>query len=130
MALEATNSPVPVGAHILGMHVYNTVTAGNPPYTVSPGEYYNDGTKWIRIVSSQDGTDATNDAWINDPGNTNGSRVKLGTKSDGTARGTNTEFVVKDDGKTGIGTSTPSEALHVNGNIRSDSTISATNYTA
>ena len=130
VALKATNVSDPLGSHVLGMHVYNTATAGTSPNDVRPGEYYNDGSKWIRILSDQDGMDFTGDAWINDPSNTGGGRVKLGTKSNGTARDTNTDVVIKDDGKVGIGTSAPDKALHVNGEILADNTISAPNYTA
>ncbi|MFT3751683.1 MAG: hypothetical protein QM800_02015 [Paludibacter sp.] len=41
--LQTTADPAPVTAHIAGMLVYNTATAGD----VTPGFYYNDGTKWI-----------------------------------------------------------------------------------
>lgn len=51
------------------------------------------------------GMDTTDDAFINDAASTT---VKLGTKSDGTtARGAGTEFVIKDDGNTMIGISSP-----------------------
>jgi hypothetical protein len=46
--LQSTSSAAPLSAHVGGMVVYNTVTAGD----VTPGYYYNDGTKWQRIVSS------------------------------------------------------------------------------
>ncbi|WP_374462042.1 beta strand repeat-containing protein [Chryseobacterium taeanense] len=57
------------------------------------------GSSWVPTAS-----DNTNDAWINDT--TNG-LVKLGTKADGTARSAGTDFVVKDNGQVGIGTSSP-----------------------
>ncbi|WP_148285234.1 hypothetical protein [Flavobacterium sp. B17] len=65
------------------------------------------GTAWAPTAS-----DTTNDAWINDT--TNG-LVKLGTKADGTARAAGTDFVVKDNGQVGIGTSSPdaSAALEI-----------------
>lgn len=53
--LQATNAPAPLTAHIAGMTVYNTAAAGTPPVSVSPGWYYNDGTRWIRLVTSNDG---------------------------------------------------------------------------
>ncbi len=50
VTLSATNSPAPMSAHVQGMHVYNTNTSTLfNGYDVTPGEYYNDGTKWIRI---------------------------------------------------------------------------------
>ncbi|MPS74973.1 MAG: hypothetical protein E2590_17730 [Chryseobacterium sp.] len=57
------------------------------------------GTAWAPTAS-----DSTNDAWIND---TTTGLVKLGTKADGTARPAGTDFVAKDNGQIGIGTSSP-----------------------
>lgn len=45
IALTSTTSFAPMTAHVAGMMVYNTTTAND----VTPGFYYNDGTKWIRI---------------------------------------------------------------------------------
>ncbi|MGE4514795.1 MAG: hypothetical protein AB7E26_13435 [Chryseobacterium sp.] len=67
------------------------------------GYYYFDGSVWQKMAGTSPG-DTTNDAWIND--STNG-LVKLGTKADGTARSTGADFVVKDNGQVGIGTSNP-----------------------
>lgn len=50
IALTMTTSFSPLASHVEGMLVYNTATTGD----VTPGEYYNDGTKWLRIVD--DGT--------------------------------------------------------------------------
>lgn len=43
VALQSTADAAPVTSHIAGMLVYNTATAGD----VTPGFYYNDGTKWV-----------------------------------------------------------------------------------
>jgi hypothetical protein len=43
VALTGTNSALPLSAHVAGMMVYNTATIGD----VTPGLYYNSGTKWI-----------------------------------------------------------------------------------
>ncbi|HEX2975107.1 MAG TPA: hypothetical protein VHO68_04150 [Bacteroidales bacterium] len=43
VALTGTSNAAPLGAHVAGMIVYNTATAGD----VLPGFYYNDGTRWI-----------------------------------------------------------------------------------
>ncbi len=48
VSLTATTSATPLTAHIAGMTVYNT-TAQND---VLPGYYYNDGTKWVKVLSS------------------------------------------------------------------------------
>jgi len=52
VALNATNDPYPTTVHTAGMTVYNTNTSlpAIPfEYYVSPGLYYNDGTKWVRM---------------------------------------------------------------------------------
>jgi hypothetical protein len=43
VALTGTNSALPLSAHVAGMIVYNTATVSD----VSPGLYYNNGTRWI-----------------------------------------------------------------------------------
>lgn len=53
VALTATNDPSPTTAHTAGLTVYNTATSNGSvafEYYVSPGLYYNDGTKWIRMA--------------------------------------------------------------------------------
>ncbi len=50
VTLAATNIAAPLTAHVEGMVVYNTNIAGVPPNNVSPGLYYNDGTKWVRLA--------------------------------------------------------------------------------
>ncbi|HEY1046343.1 MAG TPA: FISUMP domain-containing protein [Bacteroidia bacterium] len=51
VALSALNLASPLSAHVAGMTVYNTATAGTAPNNVTPGYYYNDGTQWVRIPS-------------------------------------------------------------------------------
>src|SRR4051812_28490088 len=43
VALVQTTNAAPLTAHVAGMMVYNTATTGD----VTPGIYYNDGTKWV-----------------------------------------------------------------------------------
>jgi len=50
LALSATNSFSPLSAHVAGMVVYNTATAGTSPNQVTPGMYYNNGSNWERLV--------------------------------------------------------------------------------
>lgn len=52
VALSATDNAAPLTAHVVGMMVYNTATAGTAPTNVFPGWYYNDGTQWIRFAVS------------------------------------------------------------------------------
>jgi len=67
VALESTTSSVPMAGHIAGMIVYNTVKTGD----VSPGYYFDNGTKWIPffVKASSSGDmqywDGTN--WVNIP---------------------------------------------------------------
>jgi hypothetical protein len=35
-------------AHVAGMLIYNTATVGD----VTPGFYFNNGTKWVRLIQS------------------------------------------------------------------------------
>jgi len=50
VALISTTNPIPLTEHIAGMLVFNTATSDD----VSPGVYYNDGTKWIRGIEPQE----------------------------------------------------------------------------
>lgn len=43
--LVAPTNPSPLAHHVAGMRVYNTASNND----VAPGEYYNDGTRWLRI---------------------------------------------------------------------------------
>ncbi|HEY1195188.1 hypothetical protein [Flavobacterium sp.] len=52
VALTAINSALPMSDHITGMKVYNTATAGTGINAVTPGEYCNDGTQWVRTPSN------------------------------------------------------------------------------
>jgi len=55
MALTATNNASPLSAHVTGMTVYNTDTnTSSSANAVYPGEYYNDGTKWMRLMTIQE----------------------------------------------------------------------------
>ncbi|PWK17396.1 hypothetical protein [Xanthomarina spongicola] len=48
VSLTQTTNFAPLTAHVQGMSVYNTATAND----VTPGQYYNDGTKWVRVEES------------------------------------------------------------------------------
>ncbi|MBS1644684.1 MAG: hypothetical protein JST36_06555 [Bacteroidetes bacterium] len=45
VALDSTLLATPLSANVAGMTVYNTATA----HDVTPGYYYNDGTKWVKL---------------------------------------------------------------------------------
>jgi hypothetical protein len=103
------------GSNQKGLIIYATSADSSPISTTAnitaAGYYYFDGSVWQKMNGAAAG-DTTNDAWINDT--TNG-LVKLGTKADGTTRSAGTDFVAKDNGQIGIGTSSPdaSAALEV-----------------
>lgn len=44
--LISTTTTTPLSANVAGMTVYNTATRGD----VTPGSYYNNGTKWIKVA--------------------------------------------------------------------------------
>ncbi|MEC4053106.1 hypothetical protein VSP10_09895 [Myroides odoratimimus] len=48
VALTETTKADPLSAHVSGMTVYNTATVAD----VVPGFYYNDGTKWQQMVTT------------------------------------------------------------------------------
>ena len=54
IALTGTGNVAPLSAHVAGMTVYNTATAGD----VTPGYYVSDGAKWIRMA------DASMEPWF------------------------------------------------------------------
>lgn len=49
VALTGTTNAAPLAAHVAGMQVYNTAAVAD----VVPGAYYNDGIKWVKIISEQ-----------------------------------------------------------------------------
>lgn len=51
IALQAANNAAPLASHTAGMIVFNTATAGTSPNNVTPGLYYNDGTRWIKMTT-------------------------------------------------------------------------------
>ena len=95
-----------------GQLVYLIADAGG----FTKGFYYWNGTAWTPFSGGGAGAgDPTKDAWVD---NTTQTRVEVGTLSDGvTARSAGTEIVIKDDGKMGIGTTTPASTVHVNGDL-------------
>ncbi|RKT00460.1 hypothetical protein [Flavobacterium sp. 123] len=91
IALTATTDFAPMSAHIQGMSVYNTATAGD----VTPGYYYNDGTKWVRLIDI-----IAKEPW----------QVESTTNQ----ATTNTQNIYQ-MGNIGIKTNAPNSALTVNG---------------
>jgi hypothetical protein len=48
LALNATTNASPLSSFVQGMFVFNTVTAND----VTPGMYYSDGIKWVKVNAS------------------------------------------------------------------------------
>ena len=46
VTLVSTTSSAPIAAHVAGMIIFCTATTGD----VTPGFYFNDGTKWVAFV--------------------------------------------------------------------------------
>ncbi len=94
---DVTTVPVPV----TGLLVYNTNTAGD----VTPGFYYWDGSKWVRLLNTQ------SDDWtILGNAGTNPTTNFIGTTDaqDFVVRTNNTEVMrVKSAGNVGVGTTAP-----------------------
>ncbi len=65
VALTSTTSASPLSAHVAGMTVYNTATAGTGANAVTPGQYYNNGTAWVRIQPYTETIDPTYMVWVN-----------------------------------------------------------------
>ncbi|WP_241279660.1 hypothetical protein [Chryseobacterium cucumeris] len=92
------------------------------------GFYYFDGSasKWTKLNIGGVTADFTPDAFIDDSAN---SMVKLGANSSGGSRAPGSDFVIKDNGRVGIGTASPSQLLDVNGKarVRNLSTLTSSN---
>jgi len=46
--VDVTNAS-PMSSHVAGMMIYNTSTNGSGDTSVSPGFYYNNGAKWVKL---------------------------------------------------------------------------------
>jgi uncharacterized protein (TIGR02145 family) len=100
VALTSTNNASPLSAFVAGMMVYNTATAGTAPNNVTPGTYFSDGVRWIRV-----GNEIEASKWTN---NTTNTQIELSNLSNGTTiRPSGTQLVVSDAGNVGIGTAIP-----------------------
>jgi hypothetical protein len=91
VALTGTANVAPLAAHVAGMTVYNTATAGN----VTPGYYYNTGAAWVRLAG--EGA-ASTEPWFN-----------VATNAAATA---NTQNIYQ-LGNVGVGTATPNAPLQL-----------------
>lgn len=78
VALTSTTSFAPLASHVAGMLIYNTAATGD----VTPGFYYNDGTKWIAGIPSGNSTGDmlywTGTTWARIPTGTAGQFLQMG----------------------------------------------------
>ena len=49
--LTATNATTPITTPSTGLLVYNTATVGTTPNSVTPGFYYDVGSKWQSVIN-------------------------------------------------------------------------------
>lgn len=106
VSLASTSAFAPLTAHIAGMTVYNTATAGSGTTGVTPGYYYNDGTQWVQVLSQTavTGLEPWYDGATNTPATTNAQNI-YHAGNVGVALTATTTFV-------------PSATLDINGNAR------------
>ncbi|MCI1267561.1 MAG: hypothetical protein LKG19_13390 [Saprospiraceae bacterium] len=114
--IETINS-LPLTEFVEGMFIYNVATHND----VSPGIYYCDGSKWIKVTASGNASDS----WKLD-GNSGTDSLKhfLGTKDLAPLilKSNNTERMrITENGWIGIGTTTPKSALQIHGQLMIDS---------
>ena len=117
IALSATTSATPLNSFVRGMLVYNTATNND----VTPGLYYSDGIIWIKANSADPNSagswNLNGNAGItanNFLGTTNNAALILKTN--------NTERLrITGNGWVGIGTTTPTAAMQIKGQLVIDS---------
>lgn len=125
LALSATTSTAPLTAFVQGMFVFNTATAGD----VTPGIYYSDGTKWVRVSTVGGAGPVASNVWSlsGNAGTTTSDFLGTTDLAPLVAKTNNTERMrITEDGWVGIGTATPQAALHIKGQLKID-TLTAGN---
>ena len=75
--LTSTASFAPLAAHVAGMVVYNKIAIAD----VTPGVYYNNGTKWIAVLPKANAAGDmqywNGSTWVNIPAGVAGQRLQL-----------------------------------------------------
>lgn len=117
LSLVSTTLAAPLSSFVKGMLVYDTATIND----ITPGMYYCDGVKWIKVNNGAGGTATAANAWNltgnagTDPatsfvGTTDNKDVVFKTNSLERVRFTKNGWV-------GIGTITPKAALEIKGQL-------------
>ena len=121
IALTAINLAAPVTSPATSLLVYNTATANTGALAVSPGYYYWDATKWVRLQT----TASTAQDWslLGNAGTTAGTNFLGTTDAQDVVVKTNgveNMRILNANGNVGIGITSPAAKLHVvdNQNIR------------
>ena len=116
VALVAPSSPAPLSGFVSGMFVFNTATTDS----ISPGLYYSEGTKWVRVNAAQSSSNSWN--LLGNSGTTAANFLGTADMTPLSIKTNNTERIhVMENGWIGIGTATPSAALHIKGQLIIDS---------
>lgn len=119
--LSSTSSASPLSAHVAGMSVYNTATAGTGATAVTPGYYYNTGSAWVRIAAAS----GSGSSWLTG-GNLNGAVSNIGTNDNYDlpfVTNNNEKMRITNGGNVGIGTSAPAAKLDVGAGATTVNTV-------
>jgi hypothetical protein len=77
VTLVSTTNAAPMATHVAGMIIYSTASTGD----VTPGFYFNDGTKWIALVpkatTAGDMQYWNGTTWVLIPAGQPGQRLKI-----------------------------------------------------
>jgi hypothetical protein len=119
VALTAASNPAPLSTFVNGMFVFNTATNDS----ITPGLYYSDGVKWVRVNGGTTGSTPGN-YWSlsGNTGTTTGDFLGTTDLSPLVMKTNNTERLrITENGWIGIGTPTPNAALQIKGQLIIDS---------
>jgi hypothetical protein len=121
LGLVATTNPFPLSSFTAGILVYDTATTGD----ITPGLYYCDGVKWVKVNGNNSVSPLPNGTWSLTGNNATDPAINfIGTidAKDMVFKTNNTEQLrLTKDGWLGIGTGTPQAALQVKGQVIIDS---------
>jgi hypothetical protein len=123
LALSSTSSPSPMISFTYGMLVYNTATQND----VTPGMYYSDGVKWLKMVAGSFTESPSSSNWKTNGNNgTNAATNFLGTTDNVALRfrtGNMERMSIGTNGWVGIGTNAPAATLQVKGQVIIDTIL-------